>query len=53
MFAGGGVRHDDHRVLARHLLLHHHRVDAVLSDRHPDQCARAALETLRSVRCVT
>ena len=49
LFAGCWVRHHDHRVLAGHLLLHHHRLDAVLSDRHPVQCARAALETLWSV----
>ena len=47
--SGCWIRHNDHRVLARHLLLHHHRLDAVLSDRHAVQCAWAALETLRSV----
>ena len=49
LFPGCWIRHNDDRVLAWHLLLHHHRLDAVLSDRHPVQCARAALETLRSV----
>ena len=43
------VRDDDYRVLAGHLLLHHHRLDPLLPDQHPGQPARAALAHLRSV----
>ena len=43
------VRDDDDRVLAGHLLLHHHSLDPLLPDQHPGQPARAALAHLRSV----
>ena len=44
--AGGWVRNHDHRVLARYLLLHHHRLDSLLPDQHHHQHTGVTLENL-------
>ena len=47
--AGRRVRHHDDRLLPRHLLLHHHRVDALLPDQQLRLPPRPALGNLRYV----
>ena len=46
---GSWLCHYDHSLLAGHLLLHHHCLDALLLDCHPCQCPRSSMAILWSV----